>query len=54
LHFVLNDEAFSDHRFLLDECTGETWWFDQGWGYDDNDNYVQLRARRWHRIPRDE
>ena len=53
-HFVINDVSFAGHRFLLDECTGDTWWFDQGWGYDSSDNYVQLRDPKWRRIARDE
>ena len=53
-HFVIYPDAYQGDRFLRDECYGNVWRYDQGYGYDDNDEYRQLRPRKWRRIARDE
>ena len=45
-HFVLNDNSYNGDRFLLDECTGDVWYYDQGQGYDSSDNWKQLQPRK--------
>lgn len=36
--------------FLLNQCTGETWWYDSGWDYDEGEYGAYVREKTWRRV----
>ncbi|MDE2928131.1 MAG: hypothetical protein OXT71_17190 [Acidobacteriota bacterium] len=51
--FVIPDLSVDRKRVLLDECTGDSWLFDNGWDNDAGTHGAYVRDPSWKAIDRE-
>lgn len=54
--FVIYPYPYEGYRFLLDRCTGDSWYFDDGYdlNYENPGEGGQNRPQTWRRIRKEE
>lgn len=54
--FRIHPWEHDGYTFMVDQCTGETWWFDDGYDFDyaNPGEGGQTRPPKWRKLARDE